>query len=39
MASRKLFLALRISEAITGDFVYSDWGSVGKDNTCMHSGE
>jgi len=36
MVPRKLFLALGTSEVIKGDCVYSDWGSVGKDNACMH---
>jgi len=39
MAPRKLVLAPRISEVIIGDCVYSVWGSVGKDNACMHSWE
>jgi len=39
MAPRKLFLALSISEVITGKCVYSDWGSVGKDNACILGNE
>jgi hypothetical protein len=37
VAPKKLALAPRIPEVIRGHCVYSDWGSVGKDNSCMLS--